>query len=87
MNFVKNSNEKQFIVATEKGVLDRLKRDNPNKQFYYIHNVPSICQSMKLNTVLDIYYVLKNEAQEITVDKEIAQKALKCIERMLEVSK
>ena len=87
MNFVKNSNEKQFIVATEKGVLDRLKRDNPNKQFYYIHDVPSICQSMKLNTVLDIYYALKNETPEITVDEEIAQKALKCIERMLEVSK
>ncbi len=87
MNFVKNSNEKQFIVATEKGVLDRLKRDNPNKQFYDIHNVPSICQSMKLNTVLDIYYALKNETPEITVDKDIAQKALKCIESMLRVSK
>ena len=87
MNFVKNSNEKQFIVATEKGVIDRLKRDNPNKQFYYIHDVPSICQSMKLNTVLDIYYALKNETPEIEVDKEISEKALKCINRMLEVSK
>lgn len=87
MNFVKNSNEKEFIVATEKGVLDRLKRDYPNKKFYDINNTPSICQSMKLNTVKDIYHALQNEAPEITVDKEIAQKALKCIERMLEVSK
>ena len=87
MNYVKNSNEKEFIVATEKGVLDRLKRDYPNKKFYDINNTPSICQSMKLNTVKDIYNALQNEAPEITVDKEIAQKALKCIERMLEVSK
>lgn len=87
MNYVKKSNEKQFIVATEKGVLDRLKRDYPNKQFYDIHNEPSICQSMKLNSVSDIYYALKNESPEITVDKEIVKKAFKCIERMLEVSK
>ena len=87
MNYVKNSNEKQFIVATEKGVLDRLRRDYPNKQFYDIHNEPSICQSMKLNNISDIYYALKNGSPEITVDKEIAKKALKCIERMLEVSK
>ena len=87
MNYVKNSNEKQFIVATEKGVLDRLRRDYPNKQFYDIHNEPSICQSMKLNSVSDIYYALKNESPEITVDNETAKKALKCIERMLEISK
>ena len=87
MNYVKKSNEKQFIVATEKGVLDRLKRDYPNKQFYDINNEPSICQSMKLNSVSDIYYALKNESPEITVDNETAKKALKCIERMLEVSK
>ena len=87
MNYVKNSNEKQFIVATEKGVLDRLKRDYPNKQFYDINNEPSICQSMKLNSVSDIYYALKNESPEITLDNETAKKALKCIERMLEISK
>ena len=87
MNYVKNSNEKEFIVATEKGVLDRLKRDYPNKKFYDICNTPSICQSMKLNSILDIYNALKNETPEITVDAKIAAKALNCIERMLEVSK
>ena len=87
MNFVKNSTEKQFIVATEKGVLDRLKRDYPDKQFYDIYDKPSICQSMKLNTIMDVYYALKNETPEIEVDKTIAQKAFNCINRMLEVSK
>lgn len=87
MNFVKNSDKKEFIIATEKGVLDRLKRDYPDKKFYDIDNKPSICQSMKLNTLEDIYNALTNETPEIEVDKEISEKALKCIERMLEVSK
>ena len=87
MNYVKNSDKKEFIIATEKGVLDRLKRDYPDKKFYDIDNKPSICQSMKLNTIDDIYNALLNEAPEIEVDKEISEKALKCIERMLEASK
>lgn len=87
MNYVKNSNAKEFIIATEKGVVDRLKRDYPEKQFYNINDKPTICKSMKLNSLLDIYYALKNEAPEINVEPELAQKALGCIDRMLEVSK
>ncbi len=87
INYVKNSSDKQFIIATEKGVIDRLKRDYPNKQFYSICDRPSICPSMKLNTVMDIYYALKNETPVIDVDEKIAKEAVKCIDRMLEVSK
>ena len=87
LNYVKNSSEKQFIIATEKGVIDRLKRDYPNKEFYSINDKPSICQSMKLISLEDIYLALKNETPSIEVDKEIAQKAIKCIDKMLEVSK
>jgi len=42
---------------------------------------------MKHNTLEDIYNVLKNETNEIFVDEAISQKALKCIDRMLEVCK
>lgn len=87
INFVKNSNEKEFIIATEKGVIDRLKRDYPEKEFYSIYDKPSICNNMKLNSLLDIYYALKNETPEINVEPELAKKAIKCINRMLEVSK
>lgn len=87
LNYVKNSSEKEFIIATEKGVIDRLKRDYPNKLFYSIDDKPVVCQSMKLNSLEDIYLALKNETPSIEVDKEIAQKAIKCIDRMLEVSK
>lgn len=87
MNYVKNSNHNKFIIATEKGVIDRLMRDYPTKQFYSIHNTPSICKSMKMNSLLDIYHSLETETYEINVDTVLAQKAIKCIDRMLEVSK
>lgn len=85
MKFAAQSDKKEFIIATEKGVVDRLKRDYPEKEFYLIKdNV--ICPNMKWHTLTDIYNALDREEHEITVDTEIASKALKCINRMLEVS-
>lgn len=86
MNYVKNSHTHQFIIATEMGVVDRLKRDYPNKTFIPVkENI--ICPNMKFNTLIDIYNSLQNEEHEINVDEIIAQKAKGCIEKMLEVSK
>ena len=86
MKYAIESNEKQFIIATEKGVADRLKRDYPEKEFILIKD-NLICPNMKWNTLEDIYNSLMYEQYEIDVDKELAVKALKCIDRMLEVSK
>ena len=85
MKFAAQSDKKQFIIATEKGVVDRLKRDYPEKEFYLIKD-SVICPNMKWHTLTDIYNALDKEEHEITVDTEIASKALKCIDRMLEVS-
>ena len=85
MKFASQSDKKQFIIATEKGVVDRLKRDYPEKEFYLIKD-SVICPNMKWHTLTDIYNALDREEHEITVDKEIASKALNCIDRMLEVS-
>ena len=86
IDYVKESDEKFFVIATEKGVLDRLKRDYPQKEFVLIKE-NLICESMKFNTLEDIYNVLKKECNEIFVDEEISKKAMKCINRMLEVCK
>ena len=80
------SDKKQFIISTEKGVVDRLKRDYPEKKFILIKD-NIICPNMKWHTLEDIYNALAKEQHEINVDKDVAQKALKCIDRMLEVSK
>lgn len=85
MNFVKNSSENKFIIATEKGVVDRLKRDYPDKEFIIIKE-NLICDSMKLCSLQDIFNALNNETFEIEVNPDISKKAHKCIDRMLEVS-
>lgn len=86
MKYAKESNAKQFVIATEKGVYDRLKRDIPEKEFIMIKD-NIICPNMKWHTLDDIYNALSNEEHEIFVDKTLANKALGCIDRMLEVSK
>jgi len=86
MKFAADSSDKQFVIATEKGVVDRLQRDFKDKEFILIKD-NIICPNMKWHTLDDIYNALYYEQHEIDVDKNIAGKALKCINRMLEVSK
>ena len=86
MKYARESGEKQFIIATEKGVVDRLKLDYPEKEFILIKD-NLICPNMKWNTLEDIYNSLMYEQYEIDVEEGLAAKALKCIDRMLEVSK
>lgn len=86
MKYAMESDKKQYVIATEKGVVDRLQRDCKDKEFILIKD-NIVCPNMKRNSLEDIYNVLKNETNEITVDEEMAKKALKCIDRMLEVCK
>ncbi len=88
MEFAKNSSCKHFIIATEKGVVDRLNRDsklnNWNKKFTLI-NENITCPNMKKNTLEDIYQTLLTESNEIILDKEIIEPAKNCIEKMLQL--
>ena len=86
IDYVKNSTDKLFVIVTEKGVADRLKRDYPEKQFVLIKN-DMLCESMKLTSLEEILYSLENEVNEITLDEEVRRLSSNCIERMLEVSK
>ena len=86
IDYVKNSSDSQFVIVTEKGVVDRLKRDNPNKEFILVSE-KMLCESMKLTTLEEILYSLENEVNEITLNEEIRLKSSECIERMLKVSK
>ncbi len=89
MEYVAKSDKKQFVIATEKGVVDRLNRDskkyNWNKEFILIdENI--ICPDMKKNTLEGIYNTLLNETNEIKIDPEIAKKAVNCIDKMFEIT-
>lgn len=86
MKFAQESDKKQFIIATELGVVERLQRDFPEKEFILV-SPKAICPNMKWHHLEDIYNALKYEQYEINVDEDIAKKASTCITRMLEVSK
>ncbi len=81
---VKESNDKEFIIVTEKGVVERLQRDCPNKKFVLI-NEKAVCNTMKLIRLEDILHVLQTGENEINIAKDIAQKAITAIDKMLKI--
>ncbi|MCF0210873.1 MAG: quinolinate synthase NadA [Bacteroidales bacterium] len=91
IKYVKESENKKFLVATESGILHKLKTDNPEKEFIIVTNNASCacndCRHMKLNTLEKVLYSLENETYEINLDEETIVKARKPIDNMLEISK
>lgn len=93
IDYVKNNPNHKFIVATEAGILHKMRQTVPEKILIpapaYEDNTCacSECMYMKVNTLQKVYDCLLNETPEITVSEEIRKKALIPIERMLELSK
>ncbi|MFA6751879.1 MAG: quinolinate synthase NadA [Fermentimonas sp.] len=91
LKYANTSDKKQFIVATEAGILHQMQKENPEKLFIPAPPEDSTCACnecfyMKMNTLDKLYLCLKLEKPEIFVDEEIRIKAVKPIERMLEIS-
>ena len=95
LDYAQKSDKKQFIVATEAGILHEMQRTCPDKEFIPVP--PEIseggvgcscneCQYMKMNTLQKIYNTLKYEWPAVEVDPTIAKDAVKPIERMLQLS-
>ena len=82
---VKQSKAQEFIIVTEKGVVQRLERDCPDKKFVLI-NEKAVCETMKLLHLEDILRSLENNEYEIKVDEKIAARALKSIDRMISIN-
>lgn len=83
--YVKNSQENEFIISTETGVVERLRRDYKDKKFYLISK-KAVCRNMKYITLEDIFNSLQNDLFEVTLSAETAQRASLIIERMLKIS-
>jgi quinolinate synthase len=75
---------KRFIIGTESGLIHRLKKENPNKEFVLAYD-GAICPNMKLNTMERLYLALKEEKHRVTVPKPIAEKARKALDGMLSI--
>lgn len=83
---------REFLVVTESGILHQMQRACPEKTFIPVPpDDPGCacneCQYMRLNTLEKLYQCLRDEAPEVTVPDEIAEKAVRPINRMLEISK
>ncbi len=92
LNYIGKSASKRFIVATESGILHQMQKSYPDKELIAAPPMDSTCgcnncNYMKLNTLEKIYLTLKYEWPEVTVDPEVAKKARRPIDAMLELSK
>jgi quinolinate synthase len=85
MNYAKASNAKKFVVATETGILYRMRKQNPHKEFIPVSE-NAVCKYMKMITLDKVYASLKEEKYEVRVPQHIAQKAQLAIQRMLAIS-
>ena len=91
LKYAINDPATEFIVATESGILHQMQREAPHKTFIPAPPDDSTCgcnecEYMKLVTLRKLYDCLRNEAPVVTVPKEVAQKAIRPIQRMLEIS-
>ncbi|MGB9720874.1 MAG: quinolinate synthase NadA [bacterium] len=84
ITFARKSPVKQFIICTEIGLLHRLKKENPDKEFIP-GNPNALCPNMKLTTLEKVLWALEDMKYEITIDEKIRKKALASIERMIRI--
>ncbi len=84
INHVRESEANEFLIATEVGILHRMKKDNPRKTFHPASE-ESVCEYMKMITIEKLYNSLLNEEYEVKVPRELALKAYLPIERMISI--
>ena len=90
INFTKNSEYNQFIIATEPGVIHQMQKENPQKEFIPLPNNEGCacnkCPHMRLNTLEKMYNALNTLTPEILLPEDLRLKALKPLKRMMELS-
>ena len=85
MNFAKNSDAEEFIIGTENSIVQHLQIMCPGKKFYAMSK-HLICNDMKLTTIVDVYNtVIGQGGEEIVLDDETIEKAVSCINKMIEL--
>ncbi|NCA67250.1 MAG: quinolinate synthase NadA [Clostridia bacterium] len=84
IEYIKNSNTKEFIIGTEEGIFYKLRQNNPDKIFHLAHKNMR-CGNMKKITLQKLYDSLKDEKYKIEFDREIIEKASLPVKRMMEI--
>ena len=86
IDYAKKCDSDEFIICTEIGVLYKLQNDNPNKKFYFVEPKP-ICHDMKKITLEKVFNVLQTGENAVEISDEVRLKALKPLDKMLELAK
>jgi quinolinate synthase len=81
--YVKESKTREFIIGTEIGILHRMKKENPGKSFYPASE-RATCPNMKLTTLEKVLWSLEEMRFEVTVPRDIMNKAQTCLQRMMD---
>ena len=85
LDYATKSEKKEFIIGTDKGIIHALKKANPDKTFYLLSRGLN-CINMKRINLEDLYLSLRDEVYEIKVDESIRVKAVKALDKMMELS-
>jgi len=83
-DYCRTSPARRFIIGTEAGILYRLRKENPDKEFI-LASPALICPNMKLTSLEDVLYSLQTLTPVITVPEDIRLKAKQALDRMLAV--
>jgi quinolinate synthase len=84
LEFARKTHHRKLIIGTEMGLLHRLQKENPNKEFYLLHQ-GLVCPNMKYTTLEKVVHALQTMQPVITVSDQVRQPARRALERMLAV--
>lgn len=85
LRVVRESSAQSFIIGTESGIVHRLRKENPDREFFTIAPEP-LCPNMKKLTLVNIVEALEHPEREVTLPVDLIERARRPIVRMLEVS-
>ena len=86
VRYARESEARRLIVGTEEGLLHRLRRENPDKQFI-LASAAAVCPNMKLHSAEKVLWSLQEMQHEVKVPEDVRRKALGAIERMLAIGR
>lgn len=84
LRYCRESNHREFIIGTEEGILHRLRKDSPDKQFYVL-NREMVCPNMKRTRLSSVLTAMETMRHVIKVPEDIRVKAKRALDRMLEI--
>ncbi len=85
LDYARNSDSEQLIIGTEKGIIHRMRRENPGKKFYLL-SPRLVCPNMKKINLEKVITSLKNREYNIELDEDIRKKAFSALKKMLEIT-